>query len=178
MAKNRTTARTHLVLGGARSGKTAHGLALADAYGLEKWLVATAEASDAEMRDRIALHRAERDDRWRVVEEPLALRATLTEIARPDRIVLVDCLTIWLSNLFFKDCDHAAEIEQTVAVLADLQGPAIFVSNELGLGLAPDTALGRSFRDAHGRMNQQFAARCENVTFVAAGLPMRLKSDR
>lgn len=169
-------ARSHLVLGGARSGKTAHGLVLADGYGLEKWLVATAEPGDAEMQQRIALHRAERDENWRVVEEPIALRKALTDLARPDRIVLVDCLTIWLSNLFFKERDHEEEIERVVAALADLRGPSIFVSNELGLGLAPDTALGRRFRDAHGRMNQRFAAQCQDVTFVAAGLPLQLKS--
>jgi adenosylcobinamide kinase/adenosylcobinamide-phosphate guanylyltransferase len=168
-------ARSHLVLGGARSGKTAYGLALSGASGLEKWLVATAEPSDAEMEHRIALHRAERDDSWRVVEEPIHLQPALIDLCRSDRIVLVDCLTIWLSNLFFKDLDHAGEVEKTVAALGALKGPAIFVSNELGLGLAPESALGRQFRDAHGRMNQQFAAQCEWATLVAAGLPLRLK---
>lgn len=168
-------ARSHLVLGGARSGKTAYGLGLAAQSSLEKWLVATAEPSDAEMVHRIALHRAERDDSWHVMEEPVALRSALIDLCQPDRIVLVDCLTIWLSNLFFRDFDHADEVEKTIAALPDLNGPVIFVSNELGLGLAPESALGRRFRDAHGRMNQQFAARCENVTFVAAGLPLRLK---
>jgi adenosylcobinamide kinase / adenosylcobinamide-phosphate guanylyltransferase len=170
-------ARTHLVLGGARSGKTGYGLTLADQTGLEKWLIATAEASDDEMRDRIAHHRAERDETWRVVEEAFDLATAMARISHPDRIILVDCLTVWLSNLMFKEIDYAAEIAKLLETFGNLRGPAIFIANELGLGLVPDNSLGRLFRDAHGRMNQQFASRCDHVTFVAAGLPLTLKSD-
>jgi adenosylcobinamide kinase/adenosylcobinamide-phosphate guanylyltransferase len=176
MAKTTIEGRTHLVLGGARSGKTAYGLKLASNSGLEKCMVATAEAFDPEMKQRIALHRAERDETWRVWEEPIDLTAVLDEIARPDRIVVVDCLTIWLSNLLLKEMDHASEVARLAAWVREKPFPLVLISNELGMGLVPETSLGRAFRDSHGRMNQTLAAACDQVTFVAAGLPLVLKS--
>jgi adenosylcobinamide kinase / adenosylcobinamide-phosphate guanylyltransferase len=168
--------RTHLVLGGARSGKTAYGLKLATDSGLERCMVATAEAFDQEMKQRIALHRAERDEAWQVWEEPVNLAGVLDEISRPDRIVVVDCLTIWLSNLLLKEIDPASEVARLAAWVKEKPFPLILVSNELGMGLVPETSLGRAFRDSHGRMNQTLAAACDNVTFIAAGLPLVLKS--
>lgn len=176
MAKTTIEGRTHLVLGGARSGKTAYALKLATDSRLERCMVATAEAFDREMKERIALHRAERDKTWRVWEEPIDLAAVLDEIARPDRIIVVDCLTIWLSNLLMKESDHASEVAKLAAWVKEKPFPLILVSNELGLGLVPETSLGRAFRDSHGRMNQTVAAACDQVTFVAAGLPLVLKS--
>lgn len=176
MAETTIEGRTHLVLGGARSGKTAYGLKLASDTHLEKCMVATAEAFDPEMKQRIALHRAERDEGWRVWEEPIELTAVLDEIARPDRIVVVDCLTIWLSNLLLKERDHASEVAKLATWVRERPFPLVFISNELGMGLVPETTLGRAFRDSHGRMNQTLAAACDQVTFVAAGLPLVLKS--
>lgn len=166
---------SHLILGGARSGKTAYALAIAEASGLEKWMLATAAGDDEEMAERIALHRAERGGDWQTVEEQFDLTGSLIGITEANRIVVVDCLTLWLSNLSFKEFDLAASMRQLAAVLPSLHGPVIFVSNELGMGLAPETALGRRFRDAQGRLNQMMAATCDAVTFVAAGLPLVLK---
>lgn len=176
MAETTIQSRTHLVLGGARSGKTGYALKLATDSRLERCMVATAEAFDKEMTQRIALHRAERDESWRVWEEPINLAGVLDEISRPDRIVVVDCLTIWLSNLLLKEIDHASEVARLAAWINKKPFPLILVSNELGLGLVPETSLGREFRDKHGQMNQTLAAACDQVTFVAAGLPLVLKS--
>lgn len=168
--------RTHLVIGGARSGKTAYGMRLAVERNLDRWMIATAEAGDAEMRERISRHRAERGANWQVAEEPVALVETLARTAAPDRIIVVDCLTIWLSNWFLREFDYAGELNRLAAWLQESTSPVILISNELGMGLVPETALGRGFRDAHGRMNQKLAAVCDCVTFVAAGLPLVLKS--
>ncbi len=175
MSERAEHGRAFLVLGGARSGKTAFGMRLATEHKLEKWMVATAEAGDPEMKARIARHRAERGDDWHVVEEPVDLLGALKRIARRDRVVLVDCLTIWLSNLFMKECDHGLELDRLAFWLDRSNDPLIFISNELGLGLVPETSLGRAFRDAHGLMNQTLATACDQVTFVAAGLPLVLK---
>lgn len=168
--------RTHLVIGGARSGKTAYGMRLAVEHNLDQWMIATAEAGDAEMRERISRHRAERGANWQVVEEPVALVDALARTAAADRVVVVDCLTIWLSNWFLRELDYASELERLAAWLQASSSPVILISNELGMGLVPETSLGRGFRDAHGRMNQSLAAICDCVTFVAAGLPLVLKS--
>jgi adenosylcobinamide kinase / adenosylcobinamide-phosphate guanylyltransferase len=176
MAETTMAWRTHLVLGGARSGKTAYGLKLATDSRLEKCMVATAEAFDPEMEQRIALHRAERDETWQVWEEPIDLARVLDQISRPDRIVVVDCLTIWLSNLLLREIDYVREVAKLAAWVKEKPLPLVLVSNELGMGLVPETSIGRAFRDSHGRMNQTLAAACEQVTFVAAGLPLVLKS--
>jgi len=166
---------SHLILGGARSGKTAYALALAHASGLEKWMLATAVSEDDEMAERIALHRVERGGEWQTIEEHVHLAGSLISTAAPNRIIVVDCLTLWLSNLSFREFDLAASMHELAAVLPALNGPVIFVSNELGMGLSPETSLGRRFRDAQGRLNQMMAAACAGVTFVAAGLPLVLK---
>jgi adenosylcobinamide kinase/adenosylcobinamide-phosphate guanylyltransferase len=167
---------TQLILGGARSGKTAYALALAQRSGLKKWMIATAASEDQEMSERIAQHKKERGLDWGLAEERIRLVDVLQTHARRDRIVVVDCLTLWLSNLAFEQFDLAAETSRLSEAVSSLDGPVIFVSNEIGLGLVPETRLGRSFRDAQGRLNQALAQACDKVTFVAAGLPLHLKS--
>ena len=127
------------------------------------------------MSDRIARHRAERGEGWRTVEAPLELVAALETEAGGGRVVLVDCLTLWLSNLMHAGRDVARETDALCTCLQRLEGEVILVSNEVGLGLVPETPLGRQFRDAQGRLNQRVAAACDVVEFVAAGLPLRLK---
>ena len=165
------------LLGGARSGKTALALERAEASGLEPVMVATAEAHDEEMRARIAAHRAERDGRWSTIEEPRDLVGVLDRAAGGGRILVVDCLTLWLSNVFFAEADVEAEIERLAAALGRLAGPVILVSNEVGLGIVPENALARRFRDLQGRLNRRVAAASDRVTFVAAGLPLVLKGQ-
>ncbi len=164
-----------LVLGGARSGKSRHAQRRAEAAGRQPVLIATAEACDAEMAARIARHAAERDARWSVIEEPLELAETLRREAGPDRILVVDCVTLWLSNLFLRDRDPAAAAQVLVATVASLEGPVIFVSNEVGGGIVPDNGLARAFRDAQGSLNQALAEACEAVVLMTAGIALRLK---
>ncbi|MDR3497287.1 MAG: bifunctional adenosylcobinamide kinase/adenosylcobinamide-phosphate guanylyltransferase [Ancalomicrobiaceae bacterium] len=163
------------VLGGARSGKTRLALARAEASGCAPVYVATATAGDAEMAARVAAHQAERGPIWSTVEEPLELTEALARRAAPGRILLVDCLTLWLSNLMFAERDIEAETARLTMGLSRLAGPVILVSNEVGLGIVPDNALARTFRDDQGRLNQAVAALADRVTFVAAGLPLLLK---
>jgi adenosylcobinamide kinase/adenosylcobinamide-phosphate guanylyltransferase len=168
--------KTTLVLGGARSGKSRYAEGLAHASGLSRVYLATAEALDPEMRERIARHRRSRaDGGWTLIEEPLALVETLRFSAGPERIVLVDCLTLWLSNVMHAGEDPDAAGAALAAALGSIGGPVILVSNEVGMGLVPETPLGRAFRDAQGRLNQAVAANAPRVVFVAAGLPLTLK---
>ena len=171
-----TETRSVLVLGGARSGKSAYAERLAEAAeAAERIYVATAEPGDEEMAARIARHRAERGGGWTTVEAPLALAEALEAEARPGRVTLVDCLTLWLSNLMLGGRDVEAEIRRLVAAIAALKGPAILVANEVGMGIVPNTKLGREFRDAQGRLNRDVAAACEAVVLLAAGLPTLMK---
>lgn len=167
---------TTLVLGGARSGKSGYAERLARESGLQLVYVATAQAFDDEMAARIARHRAERADHgWRTVEEPIGLAAVIAREARPDAVLLVDCLTLWLSNLMLGERDIAAMQAALLGILRGARGPVILVSNEVGMGLVPETPLGRAFRDAQGRLNQGVAALVPQVVFIAAGLPLVLK---
>lgn len=166
---------TTLVLGGARSGKSAFAEKLVSDSGLARIYLATATAGDDEMRERIYQHRARRGDGWRTVEEPLALVDALTREATHGRAVLVDCLTLWLSNLMEAGRDPDIEARRLTRFLGVARYPVVFVSNEVGMGLVPETPLGRAFRDAQGRLNQAIAAAVPNVAFVAAGLPLWLK---
>ena len=170
-----TDLATTLVLGGARSGKSSFAEQLVEASGLERVYLATATAEDDEMRSRIAHHRERRGNGWMTVEEPLALVDALTREATRGRAVLVDCLTLWLSNLMFSGRDPDVEARRLTRFLGVARYPIIFVSNEVGLGLVPETPLGRGFRDAQGRLNQTVAATVPNVVFIAAGLPLWLK---
>jgi adenosylcobinamide kinase / adenosylcobinamide-phosphate guanylyltransferase len=165
-----------LVLGGARSGKSSFAERLARETGLKRVYVATAQAFDAEMSERIAKHRADRaNDGWRTVEEPIKLAEVIMREAKADTVLLVDCLTLWLSNLMLAELDGSAMQIELLNALREAQGPVVFVSNEVGMGLVPETPLGRRFRDAQGRLNQAIAARVPHVIFVAAGLPITLK---
>ncbi len=161
-----------LVLGGARSGKSARALALCPAPHV---FVATAEAFDGEMAERIARHKAERGEGWELVEAPLDLAEAVRAEAAPERHLLVDCLTLWLSNLMHHERDWQAETATLLAAIAAAPGAVVCVSNEVGMGLAPMNALGRAFRDAQGILNQRVAAAADRVEFVAAGLPLALK---
>ncbi len=167
--------RTLLVLGGARSGKSRHAQTRAEAEAGALVYVATAQPFDDEMAERIARHRADRGPRWRTIEAPLALAATIMAETRPDAVLLIDCLTLWASNLIFADRDVAEATAELVEAIGATRGPLILVSNEVGLGIVPDNALARRFRDVAGTINQAVAAAVDEAVFLAAGLPIRLK---
>ncbi len=167
--------RSLLVLGGARSGKSRHAQAAAEAAGDRLVFVATARALDREMADRIERHRADRGEAWRTREAPVDLAATLREEDRPGTVILVDCLTLWLSNLMLGEHDPGLATEALVAVLAGAAARVVLVSNEVGGGIVPANALARRFRDAAGMLNQRVAAAVTQVDLVVAGLPLRLK---
>jgi len=166
-----------LVLGGARSGKSGYAERLCLDSGLAPVYLATCEARDEEMAARIAAHRARRGADWRTVEVPLDLERALEAEARPEQIVLVDCLTLWLANLMAAGVDVEARSQGLASLVQHLGGPLVLVSNEVGLGIVPDNALARQFRDAAGRLNQRIAAACGRVVFIAAGLPLVLKGE-
>lgn len=166
--------RSLLVIGAARSGKSRYGQECAERSGKRLVLIATAAAGDPEMAQRIAAHRAARGPHWKVVEERLELARVLERESAADRILLVDCLTLWLSNLLLAGRTEE-EGEGLARSIGRLAGPAILVSNEVGAGIVPDNALARGFRDAQGRLNQRMASACEAVVLVAAGLPLVLK---
>jgi adenosylcobinamide kinase/adenosylcobinamide-phosphate guanylyltransferase len=173
-------ARTTLVLGGARSGKSAHAQALAEQAGVgqaggDLVFIATAEAYDDEMRERIARHRADRDARWRTVEAPRDLVGAIRAEDGDGRTILVDCLTLWLSNLLLADQDLEAAGVALVEAVAASRARVILVSNEVGFGIVPDNALARRFRDAAGRLNQRVAAACDAVDLVVAGIKVAVK---
>ena len=179
--------RSLFVLGGARSGKSRHAQALAEAAAepgdgasnrAALVYIATAQAFDAEMRDRIARHQSDRDARWRTVEAPLDLPGTLRRIDGTNIVILVDCLTLWLSNLLLGEADIDAEVAKLLATLAKLEARIVLVSNEVGLGIVPDNALARRFRDAAGLLHQRLAAQVDSVDVVMAGLIQRWKSHQ
>ena len=163
---------TTLLLGGARSGKTSYALRTAEATAGRLVMIATAEPLDEEMSERIARHKAERGPRWRTVECPLGLPEAVFRLEDGETAV-VDCLTLWLSNLMHAGLDVEERIDALCAALAGRT--VLLVSNEVGLGLVPNTALGRRFRDAAGRMNQRLAAAADRAVLVVAGLPLVLK---
>jgi adenosylcobinamide kinase/adenosylcobinamide-phosphate guanylyltransferase len=163
------------VLGGARSGKSRYGQARAEAAGNGLIFVATAEAFDEEMRERIARHRADRDARWTTVEAPRDLPAAIDALNEKDAIVLADCLTLWVSNLLLADADIALASRLLCQTISRFEGTLILVANEVGLGIVPDNALARAFRDAAGQLNQLVAATADEVVLLTAGLPLTLK---
>lgn len=178
-----------LIIGGARSGKSTFAEKRAAASGLHVIYVATGQALDSEMEQRIAHHRARRPATWGLVESPLDLAATLQQHAAPGVCLLVDCLTLWLSNLLFAgaaarqaeagqplDCPlFKGEVQALIDTLPQLPGKIVIVSNEVGWGVVPMAAVSRLFADEQGRLNQRVAAVCEKVTLVVAGLPLVLK---
>lgn len=167
--------KTALVLGGARSGKSSFSERLAQATGLERHYVATGRAYDDEMRERITRHQDDRGPSWVTHEEPVELTRTLGAIDAPGRVVLVDCLTLWVTNLMMQGEDIPARSAELAAQLSTFEGKIILVSNEVGLGIVPENKMAREFRDHAGRLHQQVAAAVDEVFFVAAGLPLRMK---
>jgi adenosylcobinamide kinase/adenosylcobinamide-phosphate guanylyltransferase len=171
----------YLVLGGARSGKSAHAEKLAVCTGLPVTYIATAQVWDEEMAARVRHHQERRPVHWNMVEEPFHLAAALQEHARSGHCVVVDCLTLWLAQWICPDCkppqggSWEAERAALLALLPTLPGKVILVSNEVGMGIVPLGEINRRFQDEQGRLNQALAAVCENVAFVAAGLPLQLK---
>ena len=164
-----------LVLGGARSGKSRHAEALTTSHPPPWRYVATAQALDEEMAERIAAHRRRRDRGWETHEVPLALPECIARLATQPGPILVDCLTLWLSNLMLAELDIAAASEKLNVSLDAAIAPIVFVANEVGLGIVPENALARRFRDEAGRLNERLAARASRVIFMVAGLPMQVK---
>lgn len=165
-----------LVLGGARSGKSRHAELMADGWEGPLYYIATAQAHDEEMAERIREHQMRRGDNWVTVGAMLDLATPLRDVARDDVFVLVDCLTLWLTNVLLAERDCETAIAELVDAVCDVPGKVVLVSNEVGLGIVPDNALGRRFRDVAGQANQRVAEVCDEVIFMAAGLPMTLKS--
>ncbi|WP_191062536.1 bifunctional adenosylcobinamide kinase/adenosylcobinamide-phosphate guanylyltransferase, partial [Geminicoccus harenae] len=158
-----------------RSGKSRYAEALCLEAGGEPIYLATSEPLDAEMAARVARHRAERDRRWRTVEEPLMLAERLAELAAPGRIVLVECLTLWLTNLMVAERDVAKASAGLVRLLPGLAGPVVMVSNEVGQGIVPANAMAREFVDHAGRLHQAIARAADRVVLLVAGLPVTVK---
>lgn len=171
-----TMENTHvtLVLGGQRSGKSRYAEQLIEARGRCLYL-ATAMAGDSEMQARINAHQARRGDHWETREEPLEIAPLILAESRPDRPMLVDCLTLWLTNVMLAERDVEAETDELTAALKAAAGPVVLVSNEVGQGVIPDNALARQFVDCAGRMNQVVAEASGRVIWVTAGLPQILK---
>lgn len=164
-----------LVLGGARSGKSAYAERLVENSGLKPVYLATGRALDGEMRDRIASHRQRRGDIWQTIEEPFDLTGVLEGLSGNGQAVLVDCLTLWLTNLMLDERDIDGETGRLCRGLNTYKGTVVLVSNEVGLGIVPENDMARAFRDHAGRLHQQIASLAETVWFVAAGLPLKMK---
>ena len=168
--------RATLVLGGARSGKSSYAQRMIlGATKSRPLYIATAQALDDEMAERIGRHRADRGTSWDTIEEPLDLAGALA--ANNGRAIMVDCLTLWLSNLLHVEKDISSERDRLVATVADIAGPVVLIANEVGLGIVPDNALARRFRDEAGWLNQALAQICDRVIFMAAGLPLVMKDE-
>ena len=172
-----STSGVHLVLGGARSGKSVFAEGLVAGSGRRPVYLATAQAFDGEMDARIATHRARRGDRWQAVEEPVDLIGALDGLASGETSVLIDCLTLWVTNLMMAERDVEAEGTALCAALGRMDSAAhlVLVSNEVGQGIVPDNAMARAFRDHAGRLHQDIAAVADHVWFITAGLPQKLK---
>ncbi len=164
-----------LVLGGARSGKSHFSEQMVSASGRERHYLATGRAYDDEMVQRIARHRTDRGEGWVTHEVPLDLPQQLAAIDALDRAVLVDCLTLWVTNLMMADSDVDAAGAALIAQLSSCSAQVVLVSNEVGLGIVPDNKMAREFRDHAGRLHQRIAAMADEAYFIAAGLPLKLK---
>jgi adenosylcobinamide kinase / adenosylcobinamide-phosphate guanylyltransferase len=168
-------ARLTFILGGARSGKSRHAEALVTAVPPPWRYVATAQALDEEMGERIALHRRRRGGGWETHEVPLDLAEAIARLGRQPAPILVDCLTLWLTNLMLGEHDLTKAVAGLEAALEAALAPIVLVANEVGLGIVPENALARRFRDEAGRLDQRLAARADRVIFMVAGLPMQVK---
>lgn len=168
--------RLTLVIGGARSGKSQYAESCV-ANGPPPWIyIATAEMLDGEMQERIRQHQARRDERWQTHDVPLNLASAIQELATEGRYVLVDCLTLWLSNIMHAGLDVAKECDALAESLARAEGHVVLVSNEVGFGIVPDNALARRFRDEQGRLNMKIAEVADEVVLLVAGQPLKVKS--
>lgn len=175
--------RTILITGGARSGKSAFAEKLARETGESLCYLATAQALDGEMKERVKRHRERRGDEWSTVEEPLQLAQTLARCDRKYQVILVDCITLWLSNLLFKyeqsgtssEALILADVERLQTTLQAMVTPVIMVTNEVGMGIVPENGLARLFRDIAGRTNQALAVAADEVHVVISGIPLKLK---
>lgn len=167
-----------LVLGGARSGKTGFAERLAMRMGNRPVYLATATALDGEMRERVRTHQAARSGRFTTVEEPLEVPSAIVTAAKGNDVILMDCITLWITNLLEANMDVAAAVEELYGVLNDIDAArVILVSNEVGLGIVPDNPLSRNFRDIAGAAHQRLAEICDDVYFIAAGLPLVMKGS-
>lgn len=170
-----------LILGGARSGKSRYAEELAATCGNRLYLATAvfdiATGDDKEMTARIAQHKLRRGEHWQTIEEPLEIDKVIKAESRPDNIILIDCLTIWLSNLLYHERDIEAHTSRLLESLSAAPGDILMVSNEVGLSIVPENALARRFRDEQGRLNQTLAKAAHNVVFIAAGLPLTLKGS-
>jgi adenosylcobinamide kinase/adenosylcobinamide-phosphate guanylyltransferase len=162
------------VLGGARSGKSAYAQTAAERLGPSPVMIATAQAFDDEMALRIARHQAERGGAWRTVEAPVDVAAAVAAL-QPGEVAVIDCLTLWLSNLMHAEADIDQATDDLLTALAKTPAEVFLVANEVGQGIVPDNALARRFRDAAGRMNQAMAAASGRAVLITAGLPLFLK---
>ena len=168
------------IIGGTRSGKSRFALQLANNYilskdGGRKAYIATAQSMDDEMKERIEKHKKERSDEWATFEEPLNISTLISDIHKSYDIILLDCLTLWLSNLMLNNKDVEAETESFISSLSTIHCSLFTVSNEVGLGIVPDNALSRRFRDLSGYLNQKMAALADEVYLVTAGIPLKIK---
>ncbi|MFK4823448.1 bifunctional adenosylcobinamide kinase/adenosylcobinamide-phosphate guanylyltransferase [Paenochrobactrum sp. BZR 588] len=169
------SAKITLVLGGARSGKSKYAENCAENSGLQPFYIATGRAYDDEMRSRINLHQDRRGLNWTTVEEPLDLADALLKTAAPNHFVLVDCLTLWVTNLMMAERDIEAETARLLETFPKTSGEIFFVSNEVGLGIVPDNRMAREFRDYAGFLHQRVAEKAHEVYFMAAGLSLKMK---
>ncbi|WP_082826072.1 bifunctional adenosylcobinamide kinase/adenosylcobinamide-phosphate guanylyltransferase [Croceicoccus estronivorus] len=167
--------QTLFVIGGARSGKSRYAQQRAEATNLPPTFIATAQAFDQEMEDRIARHRADRGQQWTTVEAPLDLPAAIASHSNADCVILADCLTLWVTNLLLGGRDIGIAVNDLTSAIRIAAGPLIVVSNEVGWGIVPDNALAREFRDAAGIVNQRVAEASDEVQLLAAGLALRMK---
>ena len=172
-------ATLHFVIGGARSGKSAfaEGLALEKAGANSITYVATAEIFDDEMAERVALHQQRRGPNWHLVEAPVNLAGAIASAGKPNSVLLIDCLSVWVTNLLVKDMDIDAASANLLAALQQASGTIVLVASETGLGIVPDNRLSRRFRDANGHLNQALAADAHEVFFVVAGIASKIKSS-
>ncbi|MBF0469058.1 MAG: bifunctional adenosylcobinamide kinase/adenosylcobinamide-phosphate guanylyltransferase [Desulfamplus sp.] len=170
-----------LVIGGCRSGKSGHALCLANQItGNRKIFMATSVPTDNEMEDRVTKHQKERGGQWITCEVPVDIPSRIAQISRSADVILVDCLTLWVSNLMFNDFDEdriSKMVEELQNALADADSPVFLVSNEVGAGIVPENALARKFRDMAGMVNQKIAQTADRVIYMVAGIPMTIKQE-
>ncbi|WP_283789668.1 bifunctional adenosylcobinamide kinase/adenosylcobinamide-phosphate guanylyltransferase [Bermanella sp. WJH001] len=171
-----TQSNVHLILGGARSGKSGYGESMAKQTDLDVIYVATAQAHDQEMSERIAQHQLDRPKHWLTIEEPLALADVIQAHSKSNSVVLVDCLTLWLMNVMHHELDLAEQVDALLATLEQAPGLVILVSNEISMGVVPMGELSRRYVDNLGRLHQQIAKHAQQVTLMVAGIPMAVKS--